>query len=534
MAKESPRFDIMKFDPPGPVAAAYIKSEGPIDLIRGPWGSGKTVGTVFKLVRHAGALFPVCKDGRVHVRAAAIRDTYREMAKTALSSWHMFFPRSGPFTRQPVRENYSGGQDRPVKHVLEWDVVRAWPEGPRKTPVIFEMEFGAIGEQNLESFFKGYELSMGWVNECDLCHPDTIARLYGRTARFPPRDEIMEWEGERLGYEPSGPGLPDVIRLPRVVMGDFNPPDESNYLYEREIENPQNWPKWNFFAQPSGMSPDGENRRGKTRADYEAEEAAFGGPKTAESRRNVHGEYAAVKSGTVVYDRFSLAMHKADGYLEPVRELPLYLGFDGGGQPACGIGQFMPDGQFRGLREVTTTAATVTGPDRFAEYVLETLLRDFSGMAVARAWGDPSDFHGADKERGELAMMEIVGRALGVSIMPTETNDITSRTAAMNFYLDGFITAGRPRGVWDPRCKRTVRGFVSQYRLTKAATAGRTDRLEIEKNEFSHIMNAWEYLLYGYRGRTNTIRDAARLGRPDNVTPLRSIRAKADFNVWEA
>ncbi len=59
---ETPKFDITQFIPQGPVCAAYIQSEGPIDSIRGPWGSGKTVGTVFKLTRHAGNLFPICKE----------------------------------------------------------------------------------------------------------------------------------------------------------------------------------------------------------------------------------------------------------------------------------------------------------------------------------------------------------------------------------------------------------------------------------------------------------------------------------------
>src|SRR5690606_26997387 len=160
-------FDIFKFTPPGPVAARYIQSEGPIDLILGPWGSGKTVATVFKIARHASNLFPVCRDGWVHVRCAALRDTYREMAKTALSSWHEFFPKNGPFTA-PQRDAYSGGQDRPVKHILEWYVIRPWYKAKgewenRKTKVRLEMEFGAIGGQDRDSCFKGYGISMGWL-----------------------------------------------------------------------------------------------------------------------------------------------------------------------------------------------------------------------------------------------------------------------------------------------------------------------------------------------------------------------------------
>lgn len=527
------KFDIFQFQPPGPVCARYIMSEGPIDLIRGPWGSGKTVGTVFKIARHAGELFPVCKDGRVHVRAAAIRDTYREMAKTALASWHNFFPKFGPFTRQPVRDNYSGGQDRPVKHVLEWDVIRQWPDGPKLTPVVLEMEFGAIGEQNLDSFFKGYEISIGWLNECDLVHEDAAGRLFGRTGRYPPRDEVMEWEGERLGWETDPDSGIQVVKLPRIVCGDFNPPDEANWTFKREIEEPEKWPGYNFFAQPSGLSPQGENRRGKSRGQYEEEERAFGGPKNPEARRNVHGEYAAKKIGTVVYDRFSLHKHRSDVPLEPVRELPFYMGFDAGGTPACGIGQLMPNGQFRGLREIVSSPETVTGPQRFAENVMEVLLRDFRGMACAGAWGDPSAWYGADKVRGELAFMETVALALQIQIMPTATNDLKSRIEAVDWYFGSDIDAVTPRSLWDPRLKHTIRGFVSQYHLTKASSAGKTDSSEIDKNEYSHVQDAWQYLLYGYRGPVALKRDAANMGRPANVVPIRSITARSDFNVFK-
>ncbi|TGV60824.1 hypothetical protein EN803_38215, partial [Mesorhizobium sp. M2D.F.Ca.ET.160.01.1.1] len=91
-------FDLIRrYKEPGPVAAAYILSQGPIDLIMGPWGSSKTVASIFKIVRHAGVDFPICRDGIVHVRWAAIRDTYREMAKTALASWLEAFPKGGPY-----------------------------------------------------------------------------------------------------------------------------------------------------------------------------------------------------------------------------------------------------------------------------------------------------------------------------------------------------------------------------------------------------------------------------------------------------
>ncbi|MGL4490526.1 MAG: hypothetical protein ACRCU5_13900 [Rhizobiaceae bacterium] len=531
---EKSKFDIFNFTPPGPVCQAYINSTGPIDLIRGPWGSGKTVGTVFKIAYAASILYPVCTDGIVHVRCAAIRDTYRELAKTALQSWHEFFPKNGAFTKQPVRENYSGGQDRPVKHVVSWDVIRQWPDGPRKTQVELEMEFGAIGDQNLDSFFKGYEISMGWVNECDLLNKDVPARLYGRTGRYPPTSEIMPWEGERLGYEVDPVTGLKTVRLPRIVCGDFNPPDESNWTYEREIENREKWADThNFFAQPSGLSPQAENRRGKSRQKYEEEERAFGGPTSPEARRNVHGEYAAKVDGTVIFANFSLNRHRSTDLLEPVPELPFYIGSDAGGTPAAGIGQFMPNGQFRALREITTTPKEITGPQRFAEMIADVLLRDFRGMRCGGAWGDPAAWYGVDKQRGELAFMQIVAKALSIPFRPTDTNDFKSRFEAVDFYLKGLIDANTPRALFDPRLKVSIRGLVSQYKTTKQFSEGKSQSIEIANNEYTHVQDAWQYLLLGYRGGARVKADAAQIGRAANVVSIANRVRKGEFNVHE-
>jgi hypothetical protein len=534
-AIEKPELDIFKFEPAGPVSERFIHANGPIDLIRGPWGSGKTVAAVFKIVRMASNLYPVCKDGIIHVRCACVRDTYRELAKTALPSWHTFFPANGPYTARVNRKPlYSGGIDRPVEHVLAWEVPRLWPNGWKMTPVRLEMQFGAIGNENLESFFKGYEISCGWINECDLLHEDVPGLLYGRTGRYPRRDTIMEWEGDRLGWEVDPDSGERVIKVPRVIFGDFNPPDETNWTYKREIEEPEKWPGYNFFAQPSGLSPNAENRKRKSRADYEIEEKNFGGPKAPDAIRNVHGRYAPKRIGTTVYDKFDLERHRADQALKPVRELPFYLGLDAGGRPACGIGQFMPNGQFRALREIISPDDQVTGPSRFAQNIVEVLLRDFPGMVCGGAWGDPSAWYGADREAGELAFMETVSLALSIPIMPTETNDISSRIEAVDWYLDGVIDANTPRSIWCPTLKFTVRGFVSQYHLTKNASAGKSDRLDIAKNEYSHIHDAWQYLLLGYRGLRKVQADSAKAGRGPNVVPMRQRQSRpAEQSIWD-
>lgn len=535
--QDNPRFSIWKYTPPGQVAQAYIVSQGPIDLIRGPWGSGKTVATVFKVTRHVAVDFAVCRDGWVHARAAAIRATYREMAKTALASWHEFFPRNGPFTRRPILENYQGGIDRPVKHILEWKVVRRWYKArgqweERETPVRLEMEFGAIGSQNLDSFFKGYEISIGWGNECDLLEESVMGRLYGRTGRYPPQSEIMPWEAERLGVHVDPDTGVEAIRQPRIVCGDFNPPDEANWTYQREIEEPEKWPTYNFFAQPSGLSSRAENRAGKSRMKYEEEEKAFGGPKSPDSRRNVHGEYAAKADGAPIYaGDFALEKHRAGEPLQPVRELPLLLGMDAGGTPAAVILQPMPSGQMRYLRELTTDPKTITGPVRFAQALMHLLLQEFSGMAVTAAYGDPAAQYGADTQAGDRSWMETVSAILSVNIRPTWTNELGARIEALRLQMRD-IDATTPGLLIDPRCTWTLRGLVSQYKATKNSTEGKTGTLIIDKNQYSHVVEAGQYAVLGYRGAGMASQAAAAVRGP-NVSSLSQARRAPARSIWD-
>ncbi|MEM7067932.1 MAG: hypothetical protein AAF478_03535 [Pseudomonadota bacterium] len=539
------RFSIYQFQPPGPVAARFIESMGPIDMIRGPWGSGKTVACVFKAVRHAARDAPICREsnpkypyGVVRVRIAAIRDTYREMAKTALASWHEFFPKNGPFTRG-VKDAYTGGSDRPVLHKLEWETIRKVP-GVRgewidaKVPILLDMEFGAIGTNNLDSFFKGYEITFGWVNECDLCEKSVPSRLYGRTGRYPPQTEIQPWEAERLGTSKDPDTGIETINVPRIIMGDFNPPDESNYTYTAEIEEPEEYTSFNFFAQPSGLSPQAENRIGKSRQKYEEEERAFGGPTSPDSLRNVHGQYAAkTDQGTPVYSGlFDTQKHRSIDNLEPIPNLPLYLGIDGGGSPACGIAQILPTGQARLLREIVTFP--ITGPSRFSRMIKEVLLQEFPGFPIRGAWADPSSFDGGDSAGGDLAFIQTVMQALQIIILPTEASNRThSRIEAVKLQLQD-IDANTPGLICDPRMKYTIRGFVSQYRLTKRASEAATDNLVIDKNEFSHIHDAWQYLFLGYRGGSLVKQSVDSVVGGANIVPITSTRSKPPTkSIWD-
>jgi hypothetical protein len=521
---------VQLYEPPGPVGAAFIDSTHPISVIMGPAGSGKTVASAFKGPHLAANWFPVCRDGVIRVKLTVLRDVYRDMSRTALESWHheRLFPVNHPWT-----VDYTGGVDRPTTHKLKWAVMR----DKTLVPVEFTAYFAAIGEQNPEQFAKGFETSFVWLNECDMHGKRVPGLMHSRTGRYPSVDQIAPAELERVmkSYRAllQRAGMPlddEEIVLPRLLWGDCNPPDPANWVPQRMIDEPEEWPLYKLFRQPSGLSAQAENRKGRPRSAYEQDLRTM---TAGDARRFVHGEIGYALDGTPVYEQeFSSSTHVADQPLEPVRELPLSIGLDAGGSPACTIGQFMPNGQARVLAEICADPGT--GPTRFAQMIYERLLSDFPRMAIREAFSDPSSWYGADKAAGELSWVEIVAQALSIAIEPAPSQEPGLRQDAVRWYLNHRIDGNTPGYLISPVCKRLKAGFAAHYKLTKLSTAGATDKLAIAKNEYSHVHDAEQYRLLGHRGRAGMINLASNVGRPGNVVAMRGhVVPKAGFNVFD-
>ncbi|MCB1494076.1 MAG: hypothetical protein KDJ77_20100 [Rhodobiaceae bacterium] len=514
-----------KYTPPGPVGAGFIEALGPIDIIMGPAGSGKTVASAYKGPYIASKFFPVCRDGVIRVRQAALRDTYRDLARTCLASWHEIFPPASPYT-----VDYAGGQDRPVNHKLRWETIR----DNSLVKVEFDMQFGAIGNHNLEQFIKGYEISIGWCNEVDLMDERAPQLLLQRTGRYPAVADIAPSELDRIGrlvrQVAAKQNLPvtlddDETLLLRMVYGDMNPPDIGHWTYQKMVRD--KLPGWTLHQQPSGLSPHAENRVGKPRSSYEYE-ALTQEPYLVQ--RYVHGKFGYARDGDPVYPQFDINLHVSDQPLQPIEGLPIALGIDAGGSPAVSFSQYPANGQMRILREICMPPGS--GPSSLTEAIFEMLISDFRGHAVSEAYADPSAWLGADRMAGELAYMETVARALNINILPAPSNELGHRREALGWYLGGVIDQNTPRLLVSSCCERTIGGFAAHFKYDKRTSEGATDKARVVKNEYSHIMEAHEYSALGHRGIETVISAAAKLGRAANVVPLGSRQAKTNFNIW--
>lgn len=512
------------------MGAAFIEATHPISIIMGPAGSGKTVASAYKGIHLAGSWFPVCRDGVIRVKLTILRDVYRDMSRTALESWHneRLFPKDHPWTVE-----YTGGIDRPTTHKLKFGVIR----DRRTVPVEFTAYFAAIGDANPEQFAKGFETSAVWVNECDMHHERIPGLMFSRTGRYPSVDQIAPSELDRVMrpfmdvMRKAGMKLDDdEVVLPRILWGDCNPPDPDNWVNTKLIEGAEDWPMYKLFRQPSGLSSLAENRKGKPRSAYEQDLQTM---TPTDARRFVHGEIGYAVDGKPVYaDEFVATKHLADQPLFIDPRVPLSLGMDAGGSPACKISQFWPNGQWRHLREICADPGT--GPARFAKMIYEVLLADFRGIPIGEAYADPSSWHGADTAAGELSWVQTVEQALQIRIFPPGSNDPGTRQDAVKWYLTHDIDNKTPGMLIDPSCKRTRGAYAAHYKLTKRSSAGETKKIMVADNPYTHIADADQYVALGHRGLANVINESANMGRGANVVPMRGhVVRPASFNVFK-
>lgn len=528
-----PLFSLTHFEPPGPVCAAYIRSLGPIDAITGPSGSGKTVGTVFKLIRFAVAAMPVTKSGVVKCRITVLRDNYRALYRTTLRSWFQWFPPDFPGS------SFFGGQDRPAQHRLRLSTVRLVDGVRREVPVDLEVDFFAVGDIAIEELLKGYETSAGWANEADLLAERVVPFLFDRTGRYPSK---VEFAGD--------------MSLPRMVAADFNPTSPNHFLWKAcatgsfQKDKPEdpleaalqatasaNVPKAavNFFQQPSGLSQEAENRRGKSYEDYARAAAVM---TENDVRRFVHGKPGYALDGRPVYAReFDRKRHVAAGRLQVIQGLPLHIGFDQGNSPAAIFFQVDSHGQMRIYRELWLGQGV--GYTRFLQSMIPILTQPpFRGLPPGNYTADPAGFYGADKVAGELAWAQSISAGLGHPVYPAPTNEPATRLEAVRLRLSYQIDATTPGLIIDPEgCPLLIEGFEAEYKYPKLSDKAATTYGEAPlKNTHANVHDGLQYGTLGVFSPGAVVAEAARAGRPENVVSMRAKRGAGgtswDFSAW--
>lgn len=261
-----------------------------------------------------------------------------------------------------------------------------------------------------------------------------------------------------------------------------NPPSVDHWIYETfEQEKPEGW---EIFKQPSGLSPEAENRENLPPSYYED---MLAGADEEWIKVHVHGEYGRSKIGRPVYeDTFSTEFHTR-ATLEIVRGAPVVIGLDAGRTPAASFMQMDPKGRTLLLAECT---AENMGMESFLSSVVKPLLFERFQGHRAIVGADPAVW--AKSQLNELSVADvIIASGLTLSRSVDTSNRLTPRLQSVEAKLARHAQGEAMLLIDRTRCPLTVAGFEHGYRYKQKRDG--TYELAPEKNSHSHLADAIQY-----------------------------------------
>lgn len=480
--------------PPGRVAAQFLASDAFVQAIMGPVGSGKTGASLMKPLYLARRQAPHPRDGVRRTKFAVIRDTARNLEKTTIPSWHRWVPKE-----MPGSDWFGGSGGQPARHVIRFAL-------PDETQVELIIEFIGLGEGSAETVMPGWEGTGAYLNEADKLSRDVLTFVKGRVGRYPAKDPAAGFGGATW----------------RGVWMDFNAPDTDHWLYrtlvDGEVDEGFEDPRWRpaFFVQPGAMIKQGGRYVVNPRAENLANlpdgyyDQQIAGQPDWYIRRMVLNQWGASRDGHPVYEEYNDELHCAPTDLLPSPDLPLEIGVDAGLTAAAVIGQRMPNGQLRGLDELVAPN-TGWGAIKFGETLNRLLSERYPQWSRAGRAGlrvevrcDPAA--GARSSTDEQSWLQVFAATTGLPVRPAPTNAPTMRLEAVRKPLSRLVD-GQPGLLISPRCKVLRKGFNSGYRLRRVLVNGSTERFDDkpDKNEFSHVHDAFQYFALGDSGHLDVL-----------------------------
>lgn len=418
-----------------PTLKEFALSDRFIRCAMGPFGSGKSTACVWEIIRKGLAQEPG-QDGIRKTRWAVVRNTYVQLRDTTQRTFFDWLP--------PKQFGKHKVADHEYK-ITAFDNTE------------IEILFRALDRPDMVGNLLSLELTGAWLNECREIPQEIFEALQGRVGRFPSKRDVgATWSG--------------------IIM-DTNPPETDSWLYKlAEETKPDNFA---MFKQPSGLSPEAENK--KYLPDHYYENLAMG--KDPEFVKvYVHGQYGFIIDGKPVFPEYKDHIHCKP--IEPLKGVPIRRGWDFGLTPAVSFSQMSPSGQWLILDEFV---ADNVGVDRFSDSLLRYCAKNYPGF-VFQDIGDPAGDQRAQTD--EKTCFQIL-RAKNIQIEPGE-QDPYIRIESVKKPLNTMIE-GEPGLLLDPKAKTLRKAFRGGYRYRRMQTAAKQFTEKPEKNEYSHVSDALQY-----------------------------------------
>lgn len=443
---------------PSPTGKLFHDTDSSVNLVLGPYGSGKSTMCLQHIVKSA-CRMPFWSSGRRRSRWAIIRNTSGELYSTTLKSWLMWFSELGDIQKRQ-------------KPILTYE--HTFNDG--KGIVELEVLFIALDREDDIRKIKSMELTGAYINELSEVPQGALSHLKGRVNHRYPSLSFCDqpyWSG---------------------IISDTNSPDGDHWIVN-DFEN-KSLESYRIFKQPPGLIKIDGKWNQNPHCDNYANLSPDYYTKLAEGQSEDFvkvyclGEYGIVSSGKVVYSEFNSDLHVVDR-IDPIPGLPIHLAFDFGLTPACMVVQVAPNGQLRLLREYQ---GQNMGIRTFARnIVIPSLQEKFPSNKIGISVGDPAGMAG-DQIMEELSCIGELN-SLGLETRPAKTNDIEARINAVKYFLNMMID-GKPALIISREgCPISIKGFVKEYIYKRLSIKGEERYRDVpDKNMYSHLQDDIQYI----------------------------------------
>ena len=456
--------------------------------IRGPVGSGKSVTCCWdiRIMADNQKVAEVVEDGvKKRIRWSKFligRHSFPALMATTIETWLQWFPQTVMHMSSPL----TGRLEEPsMKN--DGTIVR------------IDLVFYAFESKNIRNDLMSLEISGAFVNEATQISWKLIDEMHGRIGRFQP---VKGVQLDSFG-----------------VLMDTNSPDESNWWYRKEcVEKPD---KMLFFVQPPALlqkkRPDGtlyfvdnDGRDFETlgiRAAENVENLKEGfyywhkqtvGADPDKVKRLILNQFGTSVEGRPVYPEYNDDVHCYKGEIRYQRGLTLLMGSDFGRTPSTGIAQLGINGVLYVLDEVT---AENMSADQFIEQLLMPLLANKYGFPNCPHinFGDPAGNN--YNEVVSVSAIETFNRyGIKTKAAPgLRNNEFQIRIDAVSKLLRRSYKGVAAVQISE-NCKMLRKGFNGYYCYRKLRTGVEGDERytpEADKNKYSHIHDAFQYLCVG-------------------------------------
>ena len=487
-----------KYKPDGEVLKNFMKDSNFFRGIRGPVGSGKSVACCVEVFRRALEQKPN-KDGVRKSRWAVIRNTNPQLRTTTIKTWLDWFPEdqwgrfhwSVPYTHHIKTSN------------LDIEVIFLALDRPEDVKKLLSLEVTGV-----------------WVNEAREIPKSIIDACTMRCGRFPSmREGGPTWSGVICDTN-----APEEDHWWPIMSGEVPIPDHIPREQAKMLVKPDNW---NFFVQPSAMveTLDDKGEVNEYQDNVKAENKLnmldtyysnlIRGKTKSWIDVYVMNKLGTIQEGKPVYPQFVSETHIAEEEIPIASGVQLYIGIDFGLTPAAVFGQKV---RGRWLIQAEIVAIDM-GIVRFAELLRQEIATRFHNLDV-KIYGDPAgDFRAQTDESTPFQIL----RGAGLKAIPAPSNSVDLRLESVSSQLTKMAD-GKPAFLIDRRCPSLIKGFQGGYCYRRMQVSGERFDDKPEKNMYSHIHDALQYLMLGAGEGRQLI---------SGQKPLSSFIARRDFNVFD-